>query len=257
MSLLDDLCGDLRDESDEIIEVLESLDEDSWMTMTAAAPWTVKDQIVHLAWNDDATVRALTEPEEFLAAKPSGMEAIQEMVDSVITDFTHLTGAETLEWFREARRQLLNSFAGRNPKDRMPWYGPEMSLASKLTARFMETWAHGFDVFDGLGLDKPRTDRARHVVFLGLQALPNAYSAQARQLPDRPVRLDLTAPSGEQWLMGPPEATDVVRGSAFDLALVVTQRLAAADADLVAEGDVAHEWLGIAQAFAGPPGSGR
>lgn len=257
MSLLDDLCRDLRDESDELLDLLSPLDETSWQTMTAATPWRVKDQISHLAWNDDATVRALTDPEAFLAAKPDGMEAIQTMVDQVIVDYKHLAGDEMLSWFQTARQNLIDAFLGRNPKDRMPWYGPEMSLASKLTARFMETWAHGFDVFDALGAQKPPTDRARHVVFLGLQALPNAYSAQGRDLPDRPVRLEVTAPSGELWKMGPAEAVDVVRGSAFDLALVVTQRLSPSAANLETEGAIAAEWLNIAQAFAGPPGAGR
>lgn len=257
MTLLDDLCRDLRDESDELSALLAGLDETGWETMTAAEPWRVKDQLSHLAWNDDATVRALTRPDEFLAAKPDGMEAIQQMVDQVIVDYAHRSGAEMLAWFGKARGGLLDAFAGRNPKDRMPWYGPEMSLVSKLTARFMETWAHGFDVFGALGLQKPQTDRARHVVFLGLQALPNAYAAHGRALPDRPVRLEVTAPSGELWSMGHPDATDVVRGSAFDLALVVTQRLGATDADLRADGPIATEWLQIAQAFAGPPGAGR
>ncbi len=257
MTLLDDLCADLRAESDELAGVLTGLDEAGWETMTAAEPWRVKDQISHLAWNDDATVRALTQPDRFLAAKPEGPEAIQTMVDQVIVDYRDLPADELLRWFRQARDSLLDAFAGRDPRERMPWYGPEMSLASKLTARFMETWAHGYDVFDALGLDKPRTDRVRHVVFLGLQALPNAYAAQGRDLPDSPVRLEVTSPSGELWRMGSADATDVVRGSAFDLALVVTQRLDSADADVQAEGMVAAEWLQIAQAFAGPPGAGR
>jgi uncharacterized protein (TIGR03084 family) len=257
MTLLDDLCADLQAESDELADVLVGLDEDGWETMTAAEPWRVKDQISHLAWNDDATVRALTQPVEFLAAKPEGPQAIQAMVDQVIVDYQHLPGTEMLSWFREARGSLIQAFAGRDPKERMPWYGPEMSLASKLTARFMETWAHGYDVFDALGKSKPRTDRVRHVVFLGLQALPNAYTAQGRELPDRPVRLEVTSPSGELWRMGPSDTDDVVRGSAFDLALVVTQRLNPGDADLQPQGGVAEEWLQIAQAFAGPPGAGR
>ena len=154
MTLLDDLCADLQAEGDELADVLADLGETGWETMTAAEPWRVKDQISHLAWNDDATVRALTQPVEFLAAKPEGPQAIQAMVDQVIVDYQHLPGTEMLSWFRGARGSLIQAFAGRDPKERMPWYGPEMSLASKLTARFMETWAHGYDVFDALGTDQ-------------------------------------------------------------------------------------------------------
>jgi len=40
--------------------------------------------------------------------------------------------------------------------DRLPWYGPSMSAKSFLTARLMETWAHGQDVVDAL---RSRADR--------------------------------------------------------------------------------------------------
>jgi hypothetical protein len=49
----------------------------------------------------------------------------------------------------------------------------------------------------------------------------------------------------------------VVRGPAADFCLVVTQRRHLDDTDLVCVGPVASEWMGIAQAFAGPPGPGR
>jgi hypothetical protein len=42
-----------------------------------------------------------------------------------------------------------------------------------------------------------------------------------------------------------------------DFCLVVTQRRHPADVNLRVSGAVAEEWIGIAQAFAGPPGTGR
>jgi hypothetical protein len=48
-----------------------------------------------------------------------------------------------------------------------------------------------------------------------------------------------------------------VTGPALDFCLLVTQRRHRSDLALQAEGAVADEWLDIAQAFAGPPGSGR
>jgi hypothetical protein len=48
-----------------------------------------------------------------------------------------------------------------------------------------------------------------------------------------------------------------VTGSAYDFALLVTQRRHRDDLDLQATGADADAWLDIAQAFAGPPGSGR
>ena len=72
-----------------------------------------------------------------------------------------------------------------------------------------------------------------------------------------PVYVALTAPDGEVWAWGPPDAEDRVTGDAVELCLVATQRRHPSDTSLVAVGPVATEWLTIAQAFAGPPGVGR
>ncbi len=269
--LIEDLSDDLRAETAEILHAFDGIDgvstvngeeevdglgEQAWMTITACAPWTVKDQLSHLAWNDHATVLALTEPERFVQAKPSTPEGIQAMVDSVISDNQYRSGPDVVHWFWSERERMLEAITGRDPRERIPWYGPDMSIASKLTARFMETWAHGYDITNALGVQREPTDRVRHVVFLGLQALPNAYSAQGWAVPEVPVRVEVLAPSGAVWSFGRADAVNVIRGSAFELAQVVTQRIHPADTSLRAEGSVATEWLGIAQAFAGPPGNG-
>ena len=256
-NLLDVLHADLTAEGATLLAVLDLLDQSGWSTPTGCVPWTVKDQVAHLAWNDEATVRALTDPAAFVNARPTTPEGIQQMVDGVVVDHQTMSGHELLSWFRVARHRLLDAVVGLDPKMRMPWYGPDMSVASKLTARLMETWAHGYDVVKALGLSHPRTDRVRHVVFLGLQAIPNTFITHGRTVPDRPIRLELVAPGGDPWLIGHPEATDVVRGDAYELALVVTQRCHRDDTRLKADGEVADEWLSIAQAFAGPPGPGR
>ena len=43
---------------------------------------------------------------------------------------------------------MLGAFLTLDPATRVPWYGPDMSIPSSLTARIMETWAHGLDVAD-------------------------------------------------------------------------------------------------------------
>ena len=52
-----------------------------------------------------------------------------------------------------------------------------MSARSFVTARLMETWAHGQDVVDALGADRPPTDRLRHVAHIGVGARPFSYAA--------------------------------------------------------------------------------
>jgi uncharacterized protein (TIGR03084 family) len=132
-----------------------------------------------------------------------------------------------------------------------------MSLASAVTARIMETWAHGQDVFDAQGRRHPVTSALRQVAHLGVRTLPNSFVTRGRAVPTDPVRVELTAPDGEVWMWGPDDAVNRVTGRAEDFCLVVTQRRHVDDTRLVADGAVAREWLEIAQAFAGPPGPGR
>jgi uncharacterized protein (TIGR03084 family) len=132
-----------------------------------------------------------------------------------------------------------------------------MSLASFVSARLMEAWAHGQDVVDGVGISRPPTDRLRHVAHIGVRSRPFSYTVRGREPPTGPVSVELVAPSGETWAWEAEGSPDVVRGSALGFCLVVTQRRHIDDTDVVAEGPRAREWMEIAQAFAGPPGPGR
>jgi uncharacterized protein (TIGR03084 family) len=125
------------------------------------------------------------------------------------------------------------------------------------TARFMETWAHALDVYEAIGLEPEITDRIRPVAHLGVRTRDFAFSVHGLDAPAEEFRVELVAPSGEAWTWGPEGVAQTVVGSAYDFCLLVTQRRHRADTDLVASGADAERWLGIAQAFAGPPGAGR
>ena len=45
-------------------------------------------------------------------------------------------------------KDLASKYKGTDPKKRLKWAGPEMSARSSVTARQMETWAHGQELFD-------------------------------------------------------------------------------------------------------------
>ena len=66
-----------------------------------------------------------------------------------------------------------------------------MSARSFITARLMETWAHGQDVADALGVERTPTDRLRHVAHIGVGARPFSYVANGRQPNPAPVRVEL------------------------------------------------------------------
>ncbi|MBA3604857.1 MAG: TIGR03084 family protein [Acidimicrobiia bacterium] len=226
---------------------------------TPAPGWTVADQISHLWFFDQRALMALTDPDAFAADAVSMLAELEATggTDRSVAEGRVIGGEQLLASWRRDRAALVEHARTVDPKSRVPWYGPAMSGRSFLTARLMETWAHGQDAVDGLGVERPATDRLRHVAHIGVGARPYSYVANGRPVPEAPVRVELAAPSGERWAWGPEDAAGRVTGPALDFCLLVTQRRHRDDVDVRAHGPAADEWLDIAQAFAGPPGPGR
>jgi len=251
------LIEDLAAETAALREILDSLADADWQLPTPARGWTIADQVSHLAYFDEIAVTSATDPEAF-AAELTRLNASGGVdPDSVAAQYRELTPAQLRDWFGRARAELLSVFAGLDPAARVPWFGLPMSVASALTARLMETWAHGQDIADTVGACSAATHRLRHVAHIGVGARAFSYMARRLPVPAEPVRVELTAPSGEVWTWGPADAADRVTGPALDFCLLVTQRRHRADTAVRAEGAAAEHWLTIAQAFAGPPGAGR
>ncbi len=164
---------------------------------------------------------------------------------------------ECLAWLRRSRTALLTALRAAPAGHRMPWYGPDMGVASAATARLMETWAHGQDVADALGVDRAPTARLRSVADLGVRTLGFAFALRGLPVPEAPVRVELQAPGGDLWTWGPEDAADLVTGPALDFCLLVVQRRHLDDLALQVTGPVAQAWTGVAQAYAGAPSDGR
>lgn len=251
------LVTDLDAERASLLGVLDGLTPDQWHLATPAPGWTIHDQVAHLAYFDAVTRLAVEDPAAFAVFR-DGLVDLQTAVDAVGPDNRHRDAAAMLAWWREEHAALTAAFLAADPAVRVLWFGPPMSLASKVTARLMETWAHGQDVVDAVGARREPTDRLRHVARIGVLALPNSFVARGLEVPTTPVRVSLTAPDGAStWDWGPAEATDVVSGTALDFCLVVTQRRHLADTALIVSGRTARAWMDVAQAFAGPAGPGR
>ncbi len=254
---LEELAADLAAETGALVAVVEPLDEEGWATPTPAAGWRIQEQIAHLAYFDEQAALAATDADAFTRELEAALADPAGITERISNRARTLTGAEVLEWFRVSRAAMVTTFLALDPSARVPWYGPPMSVASSLTARIMETWAHGQDVFDALGVEHPVTAAVRHVAYLGVRTFGFSFANNGLDAPDVPVAVVLTAPDGSRWTFGAPDAADRVEGPALDFALVVTQRRNLADTHLVVSGDVATRWMRIAQAFAGPPGPGR
>ena len=257
---MDPICDDLEAEHAELDRLVADLDEAGWDLPTPAAGWAVRDQISHLAFFDEAGRTAATDPDRFRAQAKAMLDALTDDPDATDVSVQRgraSTGAELLAWWRQARSDVVRVFRTLDPRARLPWYGPDMGARSFATARLMETWAHGQDVADALGVGRPATARLRHVAHIGIGARPFAYAINRMDLPESGIRIELEAPDGGTWTWGDEGASDRITGPALDFCLLVTQRRHFDDVDLVVEGEAAREWAGIAQSFAGPPGSGR
>ena len=209
----------------------------SWNAETPAAGWDVAMQIAHLAWTDEVSLTAIRD-----AAAFTGRD-------------------EVLARWRLARGELADALKSADPGEKIPWFGPPMRPGSMTTARIMETWAHGVDVADALGIsvsdDPAFVGALPHVAKLGFKTRAFAYTMNGLEAPTSEIHVSLARPAGGRLEFGPADADQRVSGSLVDFCLLVTQRIHLADTDLEALGDDAAQWLRIAQAFAGLPGAGR
>jgi uncharacterized protein (TIGR03084 family) len=251
------LADDLAAETAIVRELVAGLDEQAWRQATPAPGWSIADQISHLAHFDDVAVQSAVRPREFSAELASAAQSGGIDPDAIAARYRAMQPATLLDWFDNARARLLDTFRSLHPSVRVPWFGMHMSAASSLTARLMETWAHGQDIADALGIRREPTDRLRHVAHIGVAARPFSFAAHGQPLPQEPVRVELISPGRDVWMWGPPGAADRVTGSALDFCLAVTQRRHLDDTSLLISGPIATGWMSIAQAFAGPPGPGR
>jgi len=160
---------------------------------------------------------------------------------------------ELFEWFIDERDTLIAEFTSDEPRRRLPWFGPDMSVASSATARLMETWAHGQDVYDTLCIRHPPSPGLRSIAHLGVATFSFTHVLNGLPVPEEPVHVALRSPQGDAWTWGPADAANHITGPAEDFVLTVTQRRHWTETGLLVDGQVARDWLDIAQAFAGAP----
>jgi uncharacterized protein (TIGR03084 family) len=258
MAAGDDIAADLVAEQRALDEVVAPLDApagrpDAEPGLDGVRP----DRTPHLLRHHRAL--ALRDTDAFVAHRN---ELIAKFADPAAVEyetlgrFRTMAPAELLAEWRSHRDDLADAASGVAPDARIEWYGPSMSLRSFLTARLMEVWAHGQDIVDAVGAERPATDRVRHIAQLGVITRGWSYRNRGREAPADEVRVVLTAPSGAEWTWGDEAAAATVSGPALDFCLVVTQRRHVDDTALVTSGHAAREWMEIAQAFAGPPTDG-
>lgn len=251
------MVADLRAESDELDALVADLAPERWATPTPAPGWSIAHQIAHLLWTDRVALTAVTDEHAFAAVLAEAGKDPSGFVDAGAEELAATPPQRLLADWRDTRNRLHDELLAVVDGRKLPWFGPPMSAASMATARLMETWAHGLDVADALGMRRPGTARLRSIAHIGVRTRDFAFTINGLAPPQDPFYVQLRAPDGSTWSWGPEDAAQRVTGAAEDFCLLVTQRRPRAELDVSATGADAETWLGIAQAFAGPPGPGR
>jgi uncharacterized protein (TIGR03084 family) len=104
-------------------------------------------------------------------------------------------------WWDQVQK-TAEVFAEADPKARLKWAGPSMSARSSITARLMETWAHGQEIYDVLGAERVDADRIKNIAVLGINTYGWTYLVREEEPIGPMPYVKLTAPSGEIWSFG-------------------------------------------------------
>jgi uncharacterized protein (TIGR03084 family) len=253
-------AADFLSETEALAELLAPLSDEVFTEATQFKGWTVDDVLRHLHFWNLAAGLQLTDEAELMrrikgaTASSGGMRPFEAQTLGGVSGQALRTA-----WLATAR-DVADRFATADPKQRLKWAGPDMSARSSITARLMETWAHGQEVYDHLGRERVDHDRIRNIAHLGVSTFGWTYAVRNLPAPERMPHVRLTAPSGAIWTWGEPDEANAVAGSATEFSQVVTQVRNVADTALDVRGPVATEWMGMAQCFAGraepPPAPG-
>lgn len=254
-------CDDLGAEVAELAQLCAGLSDAQWATPTDFYGWSAWDEVAHLCYFDETALLATRDAEAFAQHATELMQLMNSggHISVVAREhFAGLGGAALLARWQDTSYTLLRALRQRDPKDRLPWYGPSMSARSFATARLMETWAHGQDVWDAMGRVRTAALRHRAIAHLGVSTLGWTFANRGLPVPGPTpwVALDAPVAGDAPWTWGEPSDTDWLRGSALDFCLLVTQRRHRSDTALQWAGPTAEAWTLLAQCFAGPPADG-
>ncbi|MEX3006911.1 TIGR03084 family metal-binding protein [Hoeflea sp. TYP-13] len=245
---------DFLAESEALAAILADLEDKDFVQETQFKGWTINDVLAHLHFWNRAADLSLTDPDKF---KSELDELVKALAGSSLRTFENgkvrERGRDLLAAWQELFLDMGPRWSKLDPKMRVQWAGPDMSVRSSMTARQMETWAHGQEVFDVLGVERKEADRIRNIVVLGVNTFGWAFKVRGRDVPETMPHLTLTLPSGFVVEYGEAGQAERITGQAVEFAQVVTQTRNIADTSLTVEGPIATEWMAHAQCFAGPP----
>lgn len=247
---------DFEAESDALYALLEPLSDEDFQRKTQFKDWTIDDVFQHLHYFNYAADLSLNDEDGilgFFADLRAAYETGDNLVSYTDKQLGGIKGRALLNLWHDYYAGMIDNFHEADPKKRLKWAGPDLSVLSSITARLMETWSHGQAVYDLLGVVREDRDRIKNIVFMGNATFGWTFVNRGEDVPaDKPF-LKLTAPSGGIWEFNEPSDDNSIQGSAVEFCQVVTQTRNIQDTALQVVGDTATKWMAVAQCFAGQP----
>lgn len=257
MTDLQDVLKDLNTDCDEIGRLVAGLEASRWQLPTPAPGWTIAHQVAHLTATFQMATTAAADPAAFRAFTERISGDFTANVAAALAPYLALPPDALLSRWQAECANVTRALAAVPPGQVVPWLVRPLPPAVLACAGIMETFAHGQDIADAVGEQREATDRLRHLVGFAVLVWDFGYQARGMAPPAQEFRFEITAPSGELWAFGPPDAAQKIAGPALDFCLLVTRRRHRDDLALTATGPDADQWLDIAQAYRGPAGPGR
>jgi len=247
---------DFKTENDYLYDILKTLNVADFASPTQFKNWSTDTVLQHLHYFNVAADLSLMNESAFQnllhdlrAASKEGKNMVAHTRDKL----DNLCGPALLETWHDFSAEMASRFVRANPKARLKWAGPDMSVRSSITARLMETWAHSQAIYDMLGHKRVNGDHIKNIVVLGNNTFNWTFTNRSEPVPTAQPFLRLTSPSGELWKFNNESEIDYIEGLASEFCQVVTQTRHIKDTNLKTYGAVASKWMSVAQCFAGPP----
>lgn len=250
--VVDDLAG----EGEDLFMLLADMDTGFWTQRSTFKDWSIWDVVAHLHFSDHMALTSLSDADAFkVLLKDIGRTGSARNYTNqwLSVDGHSLNGPDLLQRWRSMFITLCDQLRAADPDQRFVWAGPGMKARMFATARMMETWAHGWEIFDLMQRPRIHTDRIKNIATIGVKTFGWTFTNRKLPVPEALPYVKLTAPSGAVWEWNEADTTHSVSGSAVEFCQVITQVRNVADTELEVHGDNAVAWMAIAQCFAGPP----
>ena len=249
-------AGDFLKDSRSLYDLMKDRSASDFNQITQFKNWTINDVFGHLYIFNIASIKTLESSLEFDKFFDPILRRLQQGNDFLQAQAPLLEGYTAFEQFEiwwKSCLEVYEKYLNVDPKLRVKWAGPEMSARSSITARQMETWAHGHEIFDCLGISRKEGDCIKNIVHLGVSTFGWAFLNRKLPVPSDMPYISLILPSGELMNYHEENELSFVKGSAVEFCQVVTQTRNVKDTSIRIKGDTARKWMSIAQCFAGKP----